>query len=108
MHTLEDPEWLVEQGHADPYARWFYDALNPMTHLDRYTRRVSITFQSGANDTHVPADDALAFQHALVTRFPDANSTIDVTSHPDAGHLDRLSGWCRCGAGRRPPAARRT
>lgn len=88
MHTLEDPKRLAEQGKADAYVRWFYNALDPMTHLDRYARRIAITFQSGARDRHVPAADALAFRHALTARFPDADSMINVTIHPDAGHLD--------------------
>lgn len=32
MHALDAPERLVDQGTADTYARWFYQALDPMTH----------------------------------------------------------------------------
>lgn len=88
MRALDDPAQLVDQGVADAYARWFYEALDPMTHIEAYGRDVAISFQSGASDHHVPADDAMAFRQACLERFPDAHDRIDVRVHPGAGHLD--------------------
>lgn len=88
MHTLDDPAQLIDQGAADAYAQWFYDALNPMTHLDAYRRDVAVCFHNGAADQHVPADDAIAFRQALLERYPAAADQLEIHVVPDAGHLD--------------------
>ncbi|KXP00657.1 hypothetical protein AXK61_14615 [Tsukamurella pseudospumae] len=89
MRLLDDPTRLLDQGHADSYAQWFCDALNPRANLDRYLRRdLAIAFHNGSADRHVPADDAMAFRAALAAREPDSAERITVTVHDGAGHLD--------------------
>jgi hypothetical protein len=88
MTALGDPSELLEQGAADSYARWFYDALDPLSHVDAYRRDVAIDFQCGAADTHVPADGALRFRDRLVERDPDSARRIRVDVHPGLSHLD--------------------
>jgi hypothetical protein len=34
MRTLGEDNVLLDQGEADRYAQWFFDALNPVTHLE--------------------------------------------------------------------------
>jgi uncharacterized protein len=38
MRDLWDPERVLDPGEPDAYARWFYDRLDPITHLDAYAR----------------------------------------------------------------------
>lgn len=81
MRALDDPERVLDQGTADSYAQWFYDRLDPMTHLNRYKREVAISFQCGAEDRHVPAEAALRFRDALGDR-------VRVDVHAGASHMD--------------------
>jgi dienelactone hydrolase len=93
MHPLDDPTGLLDQGVADAYAQWYYDALNPMSHLFGYDREVDILFVSGGRDHHVPADDALDFRKALIARNPDAAGRIRVEVKPAASHVDVDDGF---------------
>jgi uncharacterized protein len=88
MTALGHPSELLEQCEADSYARWFYDALDPLSHVDAYRRDVAIDFQCGAADTHVPADGALRFRDRLLERDPDSGRRIRVDVHPGLSHLD--------------------
>lgn len=88
MRVLDDPSRLVDQGHAGPAARSFYDRLDPMTHLDAYTRGPAIAFESGAADSHVPSDGAIRFRDALRAAHPNLADRVRVTVHPDLGHFD--------------------
>ena len=51
---------MLDQGEADRYAQWFYDAFDPITHLDAYRRDLAIKFFCGGSDQHVPAEEAKA------------------------------------------------
>jgi uncharacterized protein len=88
MHYLNDPPRLLPQGEADAYARWFYDHLDPITHLDAYARGPAIAFECGADDTHVPASGAQRFQAALSEAYPHVAERVRVSMHPGVGHLD--------------------
>jgi uncharacterized protein len=57
---------LLDQGEADRYAQWFFDALNPVTHLDAYERDVAIAFLCGAADLHVPAGGGRPLPHCAL------------------------------------------
>lgn len=70
------------------YARYFYDALDPLTHLATYAHGPAITFECGAEDTHVPPDGALRFQSALREADPAAGERVRVNLHPGLGHFD--------------------
>ena len=88
MHDLNDPSRVLPQGQADAYARWFYDHLDPLTHLDAYAHGPAIAFECGADDTHVPPDGAQRFQAALSEMHPHVAEGVCVTVHPGVGHLD--------------------
>lgn len=88
MQDLFHPGALLPPGEPDAYARYFYDHLNPLTHLDAYAHGMAITFECGADDTHVPPDGALRFQAALHAHSPTATERIRVNLVPGAGHRD--------------------
>jgi dienelactone hydrolase len=88
MRELFDRSRLVDQGHAGPAARSFYDRLDPITHLDAYARGPAIAFENGAEDTHIPLDGAIRFRDALRTAHPNLTDRVRVTAHPGVDHLD--------------------
>ena len=88
MHTVEDGPQLIDQGEADRYAQWFYDLLDPITHLGAYERPVAISFHCGSEDRHVPSDGAQRFRSALVERDPPAAVRVRVTTYQELSHLD--------------------
>jgi uncharacterized protein len=88
MTDLTDPSRVLPQGQADAYAQWLYDQLDPLTHLDAYSHGPAITFECGADDTHVPPDGALRFQAALRETYPAVAERVRVTLHPGFGHID--------------------
>ncbi|MGR6913428.1 hypothetical protein ACU635_04165 [[Actinomadura] parvosata] len=88
MRDLRDPDRLLPQGQAGAYAQWFYDRLDPLTHLDAYAHGPAIAFECAADDTHVPPDGALRFRDALRHAHPEAGERVRVTLHPGLGHID--------------------
>jgi hypothetical protein len=88
MHAIDDPSRVLPQGDPNPSAQWFYDRLDPISHLDGFAHRPAITFECGGDDAHVPADGALRFQRAFAAAFPDAVEPVRVNLHPGLGHLD--------------------
>ena len=98
MQDLSQPGTLIDPGAPDAYAQYFYHQLNPLTHLSAYQHGPAISFECGANDTHVPPDGALRFQAALRQATPAAAERMRVNLIPDAGHLDssRPVFWQNC------------
>jgi dienelactone hydrolase len=88
MQDLFLPGTLLSPGVPDAYAQYFYDHLNPLTHLDAYAHGPAITFECAANDTHVPPDGALRFQAALREHAPASANRIRVNLVPGTGHMD--------------------
>jgi hypothetical protein len=88
MHGFDDPAKPLPQGDADAYAQWFYDRLDPLTHLGGYARGPAIALEFGQEDFQVPADGALRFRAALAVAYPQAAERVRVTVHPGIGHLD--------------------
>lgn len=88
MQDLFNPGTVVEPGEPDRYAQYFYDQLNPLTHLSNYAHAPAITFECAANDTHVPPDGAQRFQAALRQSIASAGDYIRVNLIPDTGHMD--------------------
>jgi dienelactone hydrolase len=80
------PGTLLPPGEADGYARFFYDQLNPITHLTSYAHCPAITFECGEMDTHVPPDGALRLQEALKETYQARPERLRVNLHPDTGH----------------------
>ena len=99
MRDLMNPDTLIAQGEADDFAQFFFDSLNPMSHLERYRRNVRLTFLCGVQDNHVPPDGAERFKHALAVVADDCFAQVDVQlvegmSHMDS--MDRALWWPRC------------
>jgi uncharacterized protein len=88
MRTLGEHPEVIDQGQADGYAQWFFEALNPMTHLEAYQRDVAVRFLCAAEDQHVPPDGALRFRAALIERDPRAADRIHVKLYDGLSHLD--------------------
>lgn len=88
MTDFMDPSRVLPQGTADAYAQWFYDRLDPLTHLNAFARGPAITFECAADDTHVPPDGALRFQTALRSADPTMGEQIRVVVHGGRGHAD--------------------
>jgi alpha-beta hydrolase superfamily lysophospholipase len=91
MQTLGENPVLLDQGEPDRYAEWFFDALNPITHLEAYERDVAIAFLCGAADRHVPAEAATRFCAALRSRDPGAADRVRVELYEGLGHLEAAS-----------------
>lgn len=99
MHDLFEPDRLLPPGEPDAYARYFYDHLNPMTHLAAYAHGPALRFICGERDVHVPADGALRFQAALREAHPSSAAEVLVELVPGMDHLavrDPALWWPRC------------
>ncbi len=88
MHDLFDPSRLLPPGQPDPYAQFFYDHLDPVSHLARYARSPRIHFLCGGCDTHVPPDGAARFKAALNAAHPETARQVTIASLPNSSHLD--------------------
>ena len=99
MHDLFEPDRPLPPGEPDAYARYFYDHLNPMTHLAAYAHGPALYFMCGERDSHVPADGALRFQAALRETHPSAGDAVHVQLVPGMDHLavrDPALWWPDC------------
>jgi len=88
MRDLSHPERLLEPGEPDSYARWFYDQLNPLTHVGRYGHGLALKFWCGERDTQVPADGALRFQAEVRDAFSERSGDVQVDMLPGLAHMD--------------------
>lgn len=88
MHHAFRANELIDQGVPDAYAQYFYDQLNPLTHLERYAHGPAVDFFCGENDTHVPPDGALRFQTALRRMYPENSDRVNVRLIPGLMHMD--------------------
>lgn len=86
---------VIDQGTADRYAQFFYDSLDPMTHLDSYARAPAISFECGADDLHVHAQAALAFLAALKPTYSGDPDRMRVHLQPGVGHEGTWASWKR-------------
>ncbi len=87
MRNIGDPDQLLDQGQADRYARWFADHLDPASHLERYRRQLSIVFELGGADHHIPAANAMDFRRALVDLEPEAEDRIRISVRDGLDHF---------------------
>jgi dienelactone hydrolase len=95
------PDWLrngadLPPGEADAYSQYFYDRLNPLTHLDHYRHLPAMDFEFGAEDRHVPPDTALQFRDALQDAYRAHPDRLRVTLHPGLGHTTTDAMWHNC------------
>ncbi len=94
------PDWLrtgseTAPGEPDAYAQFFYDLLNPLTHLEAYRRRPALAFECGADDRLVPPEGALHFQEELRETYRAAPNRLRVTLHPGVKHASTEPMWTR-------------
>jgi uncharacterized protein len=85
---VEAVEGIPVQWVAADVPHGFFDALNPITHLEAYKRDVAIAFLCGAGDLHVPAEAPDRFRTALRDRDPRAADRVRVDLYEDLDHLD--------------------
>jgi dienelactone hydrolase len=85
MRSVDSPSEIIDQGEADAYAQWFYDRLDPLTHVQAYCRNLHMRFLCGAEDSHVPADGAQRFRDAFSGKAGMAEVTVDLVS--GLGHM---------------------
>ena len=88
MRGPGSPKTLMSQGEPDAYAHYFYDHLNPLTHLDSYVHGPALRFVCGEQDDHVPPDGAQRFQRALGETYRSAADKVEVRLIPGKGHMD--------------------
>jgi hypothetical protein len=79
MRSLTDPAEVLDQGEADPYSAWLAAHLDPARHLDQYLHGISIAFELGAEDHHIPASNAQDFRRALTDRDPIVGDRMRIT-----------------------------
>ncbi|MFV4912402.1 prolyl oligopeptidase family serine peptidase [Microbacterium lacticum] len=86
MTRVGEPDAPIVQGEPDAAGRWFYEQLNPLTHLDHYQRPIRIRFDVGGVDTHVPRDGATRFHASLADAS--VSPAVHVVIHDGLDHLD--------------------
>jgi len=87
---------LVGPGTPDTYAQWFYERLDPITHLDGYAHKPAMAFECGADDDHVPADGAQRFKALLAPAYGATQDRLRVICHPGVGHEYTPEMWQNC------------
>lgn len=90
MEDVFKPGVILPPGEPDLYAQFFYDHLNPLTHLSSFSHAPDINFICGEKDSHVPPDGALRFQKLLQENGVKSVNSIKVTLIPNMKHLDAL------------------
>ncbi len=86
MMLMTDPTKLADPGRPDSYAQYFYEGLNPLTHLSRYAHGPYMALECGAVDKRVPPDGAVRFEEAIKGMYPSTADRIRVTLHDGLGH----------------------
>ncbi|HET6473783.1 MAG TPA: prolyl oligopeptidase family serine peptidase, partial [Pseudomonadales bacterium] len=86
---------LIDQGQADRYAQFFYDALNPLTHLAAYSSCPAMALECGGADSHVPAEATLRFQTALAPAYAADPSRLRVHVEDGVAHEATWAAWKR-------------
>ena len=86
-HGMRDIERGIEidQGESDRRARFFFDSLNPIDHVERYGN-TPIRFVIGEKDTHVPPEAAYRFAKRI--NGSTQSSTISVIEKVGLSHMD--------------------
>jgi dienelactone hydrolase len=88
MVTLFSPDHaLMPVGSPDAYSRWFYEQLNPITHLAHYAHAPEIRFINGEKDDHVPPEAAFRFKAALAELYPQAAANVTIDLLPGLDHI---------------------
>jgi uncharacterized protein len=98
MRDLDDPSLELDQGAPDSSSRWLYEQFDPTSNLDRFRRRIEMTFQCGADDKHISPEWTAQFRAALTG----TSINIDLDLHDGLDHravcsndvaTNRALGW---------------
>lgn len=98
MHEIADTSKIMDPGKPDAYSQFFYDHLNPITHLDRYLNCPTMYLTLGEEDNHIPPENMERFKRELVKLSPEAADRIKIVyvTGPNANHvhiLGRKNEW---------------
>lgn len=77
---------VIDQGVPSVSGQWFYDRFDPVSHLGAYARGFELTFEVGAEDTHVPPAGAATFFERLEEEHPCESRRIRIIRHPGLDH----------------------
>lgn len=93
MHEISEAAPLMDPGYPDEESQAYYDRLNPMTHLERYINRPPMRLTLGAEDRHIPPENAERFKRELAKLSPEAAARIEIVyvPGPHADHVDILN-----------------
>lgn len=91
MHDAMDAKKLLHPGKPDIYAQFFYNHLDPLTHLNQYEHAPQINFISGELDNHIPIDGVIQFKEKLLIKYPNVGEKVSVTVLPSRWHMDLLN-----------------
>lgn len=95
MRDVFDEDRIVPTGTADLYAQFFYDHLDPLTHVERYARGAELNFVSCESDQHIPPDGVKRFTALLAEQCPQASTQLSQVTLPHRSHtdLENLDVW---------------
>ncbi|WP_058303109.1 alpha/beta hydrolase [Gorillibacterium timonense] len=98
MHEISEAALLMDPGVPDDESQAYYDQLNPMTHLDRYINCPPMRLTLGAEDRHIPPENAERFKRELAKLSPEAADRIEIVyvpgPHADHAHImNRKDEW---------------
>ncbi|MBW4080668.1 alpha/beta hydrolase [Paenibacillus sp. S150] len=98
MHEISGSAPLMDPGMPDEASQTFYDELNPMTHLERYLNGPQMRLTLGAEDKHIPPENAERFKRELARLSPEAADGVGLVyiPGPKADHIhimDRKDEW---------------
>lgn len=90
MHNVMNPSELMNPGKPDAYSQFFYDQLNPITHLERYVGCPQMRLTLGEEDNHIPPENMERFKAELAKISPDDAEKIEIVyvPGPNANHVD--------------------
>lgn len=87
MTQIGEPGNVIDQGEPTAYGQWLYTQLDPLTHPGRYAHGPAISFELGADDTHVPPEATIRFRRTLLSSAPLAAERMRITKHAGLDHL---------------------
>lgn len=92
MHEISAEAPLMDPGIPDAESQALYDRLNPITHLERYIDGPPMRLTLGAEDKHIPPENAERFKRELAALSPEAAKRIGIVyvPGPDADHIHIL------------------
>ncbi|WP_438431604.1 alpha/beta hydrolase [Gorillibacterium sp. sgz500922] len=90
MREISSEAPVMDPGAPDEEAQAFYDRFNPITHLDRYVDGPPMRLTLGAEDRHIPPENAERFKRELGRLSGESADRIELVyvPAPQADHAD--------------------